>query len=112
MKLNVCHCFLGGADNSQMLYALTLAFVPTKGNEETGTRHGPLHGFLDDRLFVSLGVDDSQLATVELSIATEALRGIRGCARADIPAAFKPYLPVENSGEDEEEESSEHEDVD
>lgn len=64
----------------------------SKRHIESDRMYGLGHGFLDDRLFVSMGVNDSQLATIELSIMHEMLHSLRSCDSSTTPASVSAWL--------------------
>lgn len=92
-----------GADSGQMIYALSMAFVPSKSNAtnstiiaqsgaQNQTALGAMHGFLDDRVFVSVGVGDAGMASIELSVKDELLRGLQSCSANHFPSALRAWV--------------------
>jgi hypothetical protein len=88
-----------GVTSAKMVYALSMTFVPNntgfKGDASRTSSEGGLgamHGFLDDRIFISMGVGDAGMATVELSVREEVLRGIRSCSTPFFPDSLKAWV--------------------
>lgn len=55
--------------------------------KESSVLYGPSHGFLDDRIFVGLGIQDSQLASIELK-PEEMLSRLRGCDLSQVTFTY------------------------
>ena len=70
-----------GPDDEDIVYSMSLTFVPHLPRRDKATlAYGPTHGFLDDRLFVGLGLGDDRIGTIELSVRNEMLADLRRCS--------------------------------
>jgi hypothetical protein len=72
--------------DAEIVYAMSLLFRPAptasylrqRADAAREARYGTMHGFLDDELFVSLGVRDNEMGTVRMR-AGEAVVGMQIC---------------------------------
>lgn len=72
--------------DAEIVYAMSLVFTPptptnrydARMNRHVETLYGPTHGFLDDELFVTLGLRDNEMGSVKMW-AGELVAGMTGC---------------------------------
>lgn len=72
--------------DAEIVYAMSLVFTPpppanifqSRADAAREARYGPMHGFLDDELFVTLGVRDNEMGSVRMR-AGEAVVGMQLC---------------------------------
>lgn len=75
------HFSTADTDDSHIVYAQSLTFLPTSEANDTATAlYGPGHGFVDDHVAIGLGLRDSEIATIRMSIRDEILPKMEFCA--------------------------------